>query len=215
MITKATDGLINYWPIVNDLKDYIGSSDMIPGTLDAGESIGFTQDRFNNPNGAIFMNPGYYILPPGIYFNNTFSFLVWSKILVFVPYSRIIDCGNGSNLDNFVVSFLYSSNFTLYTSIYRGSAVSQVVTITNKLPVNTWFHLAVIYDGQYLMLYVNGNLAANFTSGALLGVVRNKCYIGRSNWNNPDAYACYDDLMIYNRALSSNEVHNCMNASFN
>ena len=56
-------GLTNYWPIINDLRDYIGSSDMATAT------IGFTNDRFNNPNAALYMNPGYYIIPGGLDFN--------------------------------------------------------------------------------------------------------------------------------------------------
>lgn len=91
--TKMTfEGLINYWPIVNDLQDYISTSDLSPGQLDASETVGFTQDRFNNTNGSIFMNPGYYTLPPGIYFGSQYSFLVWVKVIAFNNYSRVIDC---------------------------------------------------------------------------------------------------------------------------
>ena len=55
------------------------------------------------------------------------------------------------------------------------------------------------------MVYVNGVLEANSTSGAPLGVIRNSCYIVKSNWNDPDAFASYDDFMFYNRALFTNE----------
>lgn len=90
--TKMTfEGLINYWPIVNDLQDYISTSDLSPGQLDASETVGFTQDRFNNTNGSIFMT-GYYTLPPGIYFGSQYSFLVWVKVIAFNNYSRVIDC---------------------------------------------------------------------------------------------------------------------------
>lgn len=189
---------------------------MSPGALDAGESIGFTRDRFNTINGAIYMNPGYYTIPPGIYFNNSFSFLVWVKAFKFAPWSRIIDFGNGPAQDNIVVSLSYYYNYTVYISIYRGSNLLNIVSEGTKLPKNTWFHLATVYDGQNLMMYVNGNLVANSTTGGPSGLLRTNCYIGRSNWHtDSDAYACYDDLMIYNRALSLDEVQNCMNTSFN
>lgn len=216
-----TAGLINYWPIVNDLKDYMGSSDMIPGTLDANESIGFGLDRFNNSNGAIFMNPGYYILPPGIYFNNSFSFLVWTKAFKFVVWSRFIDCGNGESNNNIVISLSRDNAFSQVPCVvvFNGSVAQPVVSAVNKLPINSWFHFAVVFDGHNLLIYVNGILDGNSTSGGPLGVKRNSCYIGRSNWhfsaNDSDAFASYDDLMIYNRALSSNEVQNCMNVYFN
>ena len=193
---------------------------MSPGTLDASESIGFTQDRFNNRNGAIYMNPGYYILPPGIYFNNRFSFLVWAKAFKLVLWSRFIDCGNGPKSDNIAIILSRNNTFDRIpcVQIYRGAVAQPIVTAVNKLPLNTWFHFAVVYDGQNLMIYVNGNLEANSTSSAPLAVNRTNCYIGRSNWHdsvgNSDAYACYDDIMIYNRALSTNEVQNCMNTFF-
>ena len=191
---------------------------MSPGALDASESIGFTRDRFKTINGAIYMNPGYYTIPPGVYFNNSFSFLVWVKAFKFAPYSRIIDFGNGQQ-DNVFVSLSYSYNYRMYIALYRGYNILNITEAPNQMPTNTWFHLATIYDGQNLMLYVNGSLIANSTSDGPTDLLRTNCYIGRSNWHDvngdSDAYACYDDLMIYNRALSLDEVQNCMKTSFN
>ena len=193
---------------------------MSPGALEAGESVGFTQDRFNNPTGAIIMNPGFYILPPGFYFNNSYSFLIWAKVLNFLPWSCIMDCGSGPGSDNILIVLSRTNAYSQipYTQMFRGSISQNLVSAVNKLPTNTWFHLAVVYDGRNSMMYVNGNLVANATSNGPMSVIRTKCYIGRSSWHflhgDPDVYACFDDLMIYNRALSSNEVRYCMNSSF-
>ena len=213
-------GLTNYWPIVNDLRDYMGSSDMIPGSLDANETIGFTQDRFNNTNASIYMEPGYYMLPPGIYFNNnSFSFLAWVKILSISYFSRVIDCGNGPAMDNFILGFAFGYSSNPYTINYFKN--TSFVSSPDPQPLNTWFHLASVFDGQSLMLYVNGNLVASSISKAPLNVNRTRCYIGRSNWYNstgggdPDANACFDDLMLYNRALTPYEIQDYMNYSLN
>jgi len=37
-------------------------------------------------------------------------------------------------------------------------------------------------------------------------VTRNLNYIGKSNWNNPNAYAIFDDLKIYQGALSETQI---------
>lgn len=213
------DGLVNYWPIVNDLHDYISTADLSPGQLNASEIVGFTQDRFNNTDGSIYMNPGYYSLPPGYYFNSTFSFLAWVKVLAFNPYSRVIDCGNGPFSDNVIVILSSGTSKIPYTKMYRGSLAQNNAMSANALPTNTWFHLGTVYDGQNLMMYVNASLVANSTSAGPLSVNRTDCYIGRSNWysygTDPDASACFDDMMLFNRALTLNEVQYYMNYNFN
>ena len=210
-------GLINYWPIINDLKDYIGSSDMTTGPLDANEAIGFSLDRFNNSNGSIYMNPGYYILPPGIYFYTSFSFLVWVKVLSYVTFARLIDCGNGAPSDNVLISIADNTNFTRpYMKIFRNDTQTGFVLSPNALSNTTWTHLAFVYDGQNLMMYVNAQLVGNTIPSAPPTVIeRQKCYLGRSNWAGvADGSACLDDLMIYNRSLTANEVQILMNYSF-
>ena len=194
---------------------------MITGPLEANETIGFTKDRFKNPNGAIYMNPGYYMLPPGVYFSNSFSFLAWVKVFAFNPWSRVIDCGNGAPSDNFILSLSMSNQAKPYTAILRGNTTTGQAQLPaiNPQPINTWFHLASVYDGQYLMLYINGDIVGNMTSNPLLSVNRTQCFIGRSNWHfatgDLDSNACFDDLMLFNRSLSSAEIKDRMNTLFN
>ena len=191
---------------------------MTTGSLEAGETIGFVQDRFNNTNGAIFTNPGYYILPPGIYFYTTFSFLVWVKVFEFTAWSRIIDCGNGPNSDNILVSLSYVDYAIPYTQIYEQSSPQSIVMPTTNLTAHQWFHLASVYDGHNMKMYVNGNLVASSASKGPNVVQRAQCYIGRSNYHltagDADASACFDDLMIFSRALTSSEVQIYMNYVF-
>ena len=209
-------GLIHYWPIVDDLFDYIAESDMTEGTLGAGESVGFVQDRLSNINGAIFTNPGYYALPPGIYFYTKFSFLTWIKVFEFTDWSRIIDCGNAQT-DNILISLSYVDYEIPYAQIYENNAGQALVMPTTNLTAYklTWFHMATVYDGTFLMMYVNGNIVANSTSNPPNAVERNECYIGHSNYGDPDASACFDDLMIFSRALTIDEVKTAMNYTIN
>jgi hypothetical protein len=76
-----------------------------------------------------------------------------------------------------IVLFRNSPNDKIpYAQVFR---VHKQEFTVNKMSINTWFHIAVVFDGQYLMLYVNGVLEAN--SGAPLGVIRNSCYIDKNN----------------------------------
>jgi hypothetical protein len=94
------NGLTNYWPILNDLRDYIGSANMTPGTVSVNGTVGFGIDRFNNTDGAILLNNSYYTLPTRVYFSGDFTILAWVKLISYSSNSRLIDCGNGPSSDN-------------------------------------------------------------------------------------------------------------------
>ncbi|NRQ31396.1 PKD domain-containing protein [Nonomuraea sp. NN258] len=82
---------------------------------------------------------------------------------------------------------------------------------TASLPLNTWSHLAVTYDGTTLRLYVNGTQAAQRTVGGSMrtdsGVLR---IGGNSLWGEYFA-GQIDEVRIYNRALNATELQTDMN----
>jgi len=83
------------------------------------------------------------------------------------------------------------------------------------LTVNTWYHLAVTWDGSTLRLYVNGVEQANAaSSGNGTSNTSNTFSIGRyndgvsaaSNWWD----GRIDEARVYNRALTSAEIRSLM-----
>jgi hypothetical protein len=77
---------------------------------------------------------------------------------------------------------------------------------TAGLPLNTWSHLAVTYDGTTLRLYVNGTqVSSRAVSGAMRvtgGVLR---IGGNAVW--PEAFAGrIDEVRVYNRALTAADI---------
>ena len=176
-------------------------------------------DRFNKPNGAIYINPGFYSLPPGFYFDTSFSFLVWIKVLNFTNWGRIIDLGNFYS-DNIILSYSFSDSHIPYIQIFRDFDYNDnfdVLLGIDTVSDNIWTHLEVVYDDnrKNLTLFVNGNRVSSITSSGPNIIRREKCYIGRS-YNSDDPYSsvCVDDLMLFNRALSIDEVKHRMNFSF-
>lgn len=218
-ICNIMNGLTNFWPINSDLRDYIGSSDLITGPLDVNETIGFAQDRFNNTNGSIYMNPGYYIISGGLDLNFTFSFLVWVKALKFVSWQWVFDCANDQGSEKIVLGISGATPNKPLAAIYNGTVSGGSIYPVQTLQLNTWFHLAVVYDGKQFMMYLDGILVANSTRIGPNILKRTSCYVGRSNGHfvngNPDTSACFDDLMLYSRALTTDEIRNVMNTYFN
>ena len=120
-ICNIMNGLTNFWPINSDLRDYIGSSDLTTAPLDVNETIGFAQDRFNNTNGSIYMNPGYYAISGGLDFNFTFSFLVWVKAFKFVAWQRVFDCTNGQGSEKILLGISGGTPNKPLAAIFNGT----------------------------------------------------------------------------------------------
>ena len=77
---------------------------------------------------------------------------------------------------------------------------------TAQLPVNAWTHLAATYDGNMLILYVNGELASQLlvpgsiaTSTGLLKIGGNAIW---GEWFN----GLIDEVRVYNRTLSGPQI---------
>ena len=85
----------------------------------------------------------------------------------------------------------------------------QQVFSPNALPVNTWQHLALVYDGSQVRLYENGSESVSEAVTGVLAADTHPLMIGA---NSPDPYTSYifrgliDEVRIYDRALSEEEI---------
>lgn len=91
-----------------------------------------------------------------------------------------------------------------------------LATSSDVITLGVWHHLAAVLNGLDLSLYLDGVLVAlKLCDSTLLPsyVNRSQCMVGRSNWypGEQDAYADYDELKIYSRALSYDEILADMN----
>ncbi|MBI3850912.1 MAG: tandem-95 repeat protein [Verrucomicrobia bacterium] len=83
------------------------------------------------------------------------------------------------------------------------------------LPLNTWTHLAGTFDGTTLRLFINGQLAAT-TPGSLGPANTAPLKIGDSGscgaFYGQAFGGLIDEVSIYNRALTTNEIQSIYNA---
>jgi hypothetical protein len=177
-------------------------------------NVAFVPDRFGNDRSALYLNIGYCQLPPGYYFHSKFTITAWvnPQDLNF-SNQRILDFGNGPYINNLGLAY-YSTTAGSYGFISDGNT-ENVIFAGSSIPLSLqqWSHLALVYDGASFYLYMNGIQSSSKAYATDPFLFRNNCFIGRSNWypGNPDANVYLDDLKIYNRALTSQEILADMN----
>src|SRR5439155_7664466 len=96
-------------------------------------------------------------------------------------------CGDGSALGGFY------------------EVMDTVVCQPSSLPVNTWSHLTVTYDGSTLTLYRNGGAVATASVSGTLSPSTGTLQIGASEYGEY-FQGLIDEVRVYNRALSATEI---------
>lgn len=148
----------------------------------------------------------YVSLPAAVYFNGDFTIECWVYPKSFANWARIIDFGNGAGSDNVLLAYTYG------TSGAPGFYVEgNQFQATQTLPLNQWSHVAATLSGNTATIYINGIAAGASTFSTPVNIVRNYCYIGKSNWGDPYANAIFDELRIWNTAKTQAEIQASMN----
>ncbi|MEI7595781.1 MAG: LamG-like jellyroll fold domain-containing protein [Bacteroidota bacterium] len=140
----------------------------------------------------------------GSWFNfNTFTLSMWlNPGATQNTYADIIDNNHVGN-DNWVIQ---QNNTTTNEYNFKG--------VTFTLPANQWSHLTVVCNnlGTSIGIFVNGNLVATGSSSFVYNGTQNLILgshysIAGRQWNGT-----MDELSIWNRVLTTEEIRNNMNS---
>ena len=92
----------------------------------------------------------------------------------------------------------------------RAGGNNLTVTAGSALALNTWSHVAATYDGSALRLYVNGTLAAQQAASGGMTASTRPFRIGHNNIEGGIFAGRIDEVRVYSRALTAQQIQNDM-----
>lgn len=188
------------FPFENGALDHCGSNN---GTLMNGATTDIEAFR-----GSVLTLDGvddYVDLPDALSGMRTFS--AWVKWSGGADWQRIFDLGTGPDRTCFLTASGPAGmpRFVIYGA---GLGGGRTIDAPNPLPRDTWTHVAVVFDGVQVILYINGEaVAAHYSVNLLpsdLGGFHN--YIGDSQFAvDPEFSGRMDTVLMSSQALDLND----------
>jgi len=155
---------------------------------------------------------GYVALPAGVLSDACEATLaVWVYLNSSTnAWGRIWDFGQDTNVYMFLTPTNNISNVAKFAISIHGNTSEQVVNAPMPLAALKWSHVAVVLGASGGTLYLDGAVVGTNPAMTLrpihLGRTANN-YIGRSQFSaDPYLDASIDELRLYNRALSQEEI---------
>jgi hypothetical protein len=208
---NLSNGLMGHWKFDGNAQDSSGRGHH--GTVNGAV---LTTDRCGRPNRAyLFNGNSSYInvsdhadLRPG-----HIAISVWVKGTNTILYkSELNPQGQNPNPRFEQYAMTGGSGWGFHVKRNSNGVGSQgwVRAIQNGVTQGKWEHLVGIWDGTNVRLYINGQQVVSNTgpAGNIDNFPGGDLRFG-TGWNNPSVSAwdgALDDIRIYNRALSAQEV---------
>jgi hypothetical protein len=209
-IADLDDGLVAFYPFNGNANDESGNGHH--GFI-VGSTIELTTDRYGESESAYwfdtFGDGNWMQIPhsPDFDMNPSMSYTAWINLeyhrddenrTIISKYSAGAEhkC-LGINKDvspRHANLFLYPVFHPDFSPQYQGPKTAE------EVPLNEWVHIATTYDGSVGKIYVDGELSGECNRSGNPGDANAFYRVGRS-WNGK-----IDDLRIYNRALSGEEI---------
>jgi len=203
--TTLESGLVGHWTfdgkdMIQNVADTSGQGNT--GYLNGQTSTTTVLGRIGQALDFDGVDDYVSVIDPG-YNSPTASWSAWFYADTVAGYQRIIDEGGDKR-------FTISSGSTAgkVKAIIYTSTTSISVSLPTAISAKKWYHVAVTYDKVNVKLYLDGVEQDSVTHDGDLGVIESwrdptigKAWVGGGYWDGT-----LDDVRIYNRALSADEV---------
>jgi PKD repeat protein len=203
------DYLIIHLPFQGNANDESGhgNNGIVNGAVPA-------PDRFDRPDGAYYFDgiDDYINVPDNEIFqiiDNSVTVAIWAKVS-YLTNRFFLYKGDSQTNREYSMGFQVDSLAAFGINNLGGFQENQFGVLTyDILEEDTWYHIVGTWDGTYHKIYLNGVLQGSATPEVTIGNYDSDLYIG-SYGGNIERYALngvIDDVRIYNRALTDEEVN--------
>lgn len=217
--------LIAYYPLNNSGVDSSGNKNDIFYYSD----VTSTSNRFGKANSAFYFNgtSSYMVVAdkPALRLSNTdFTVSVWAKPAEFSSLSgSFIMSKRRPGFNNGWGFSITGATSGIGPSgmIFFGPGGNVNDAVSNQtITLNNWYLATVTYSlaNQQMKMYINGVLVNTINNiPSPNGLISSSLYIGSDNLiENPTTYfykGAYDDIRIYGRAMSAEEIYKLFKAT--
>ncbi|MFM2038009.1 MAG: hypothetical protein RL432_948 [Bacteroidota bacterium] len=215
-----SNGLVGWWPFTGNANDLSGNGNH--GTVNGAT---LTTDRFGNANQAYLNNTssGSITLNPSVLDNlGAFNIGIWfnasnnqSGVSDIFQIDANSPCGiypsQTGNPNNNVYVRYDNGLAQFYFSIQINATVVQY-TVPSPPSTNHWHFVSVNYTGTTVSFFLNGQLLNTQALSGTFLTFNQPLFI--ANWcTYEDFNGKIDDIGIWNRALTQQEITNLYNAN--
>ena len=221
LLTAGNSGPVGAWDFEkvagNKVKSSVGPDGMI---VNQGENARFVPGR--SGGNALYIGGGWtpadknkvgsLVIPkfapqPDKPFSIVFDLKMDSdpKDKNFRKFKTLVEAANGERGPGFRV-FIFYGSLQFRTGDGKKQMTHVSASNTVRIPGNRWTRIAVVYTGKTASLYMDGVRIAHGPMKIVPGTQKNLIFGSyRAGFANP-ATAAYDNIAVYDRALSDSEV---------
>ena len=197
-----TTDIVAYYKMDGDATDSVGSNNgsvtgatLTTGKINQGYSLSGSSQYITISTGSEFDD-----------LDTAMTIIAWIKLTA-TDNECIIGKYDATDNHRFILHRI--SGGKLSTILGHGTATDVSITGGTTLSTGVWYHTALTYDGTDAKLYINGSSDATpVTASGALSFNGETTYIGRYDDSSGSGYfsGVIDEVGIWNRALSSNEI---------
>jgi Concanavalin A-like lectin/glucanases superfamily/Secretion system C-terminal sorting domain len=203
-----TNGLIGWWPFNGNANDESGNGNDLNNT----DGVSYSDDRKGNIGSSAFFKGGQKLVRdnPNFFRQNsdrTISFWIYQTKDITSTVSIInINAGPGEEYCHTSSSIeTYGNN-----NFYFWKRCDDLIWKTKEREKNSWYHVIVVYSQNIIKLYVNNELQEikSFSSDPMNTIPTYFNVGGGMSFDGNNGFweGKIDDIAIYNRALSDQEI---------
>ena len=204
-----TDGLVSYWSFNKDsvagktVKDIFGTND---GTMDGNVEVvnGKVGEALKFSGGHVDCGAGKDLIDIG----DQITLEMWIKPEkagwgIFAGISR-------SANNSYVVA--WSDQTRIDFNLWNGVLETWPFHSLAQPDLDKWHHVAGVYDGSQAIIYINGEEDSNKKFEGNLKHNGENFWMGARKSDGLPYHGLLDELRLYNRGLSQDEIENNMDA---